>query len=132
MVKVKERTVDIEEMLNCLEPKQKETVENLRSLIKTTVPDTIEVVKHGVITYKLGNNDFVWISVYRRHVDLDFFMGSSLSSDLLKTRGKARGKEKSENVRHTEVTDFEKVKPEITRLLKEAALLGFKHCTVPA
>jgi hypothetical protein len=121
----KEIEVDIEDMLNRLKPEQKEIIQNLRALIKSTVPETVEIVKHGNITYKLGDNDFVWISRYQNHVDLEFAMGASLDSDLLKSRGK----EKPENVRHVMVNDFEKVKPEITRLLKEAESVGFKHCS---
>jgi hypothetical protein len=128
MVKVKEIAVDIEDMLNRLEPKQKEIIQNLRGLIKSAVPETVEIVKHRNITYKLENKDFVWISRYRDHVDLEFFMGASLDSDLLKSRGK----EKSKNIRHLTVSDLEKLKPEITRLLKEAASLGFKHCSTSA
>ena len=128
MVKVKEREVDVEEMLNRLEPKQKETIQNLRGLIKSAVPETVEIVKHGSITYKIGDNDFVWISHYQNHVDLEFAMGASLDSDLLKSRGK----EKPENLRHVTVNDFEKLKPEIMRLLKEAASVGFKHCSTSA
>ena len=124
MAKVKERIVDIDDILNRLESDQKETVQNLRGLIKSAVPETVETVKAGIITYKLGSNDFVWIGTYRKHVNLEFSMGASLDSDMLKSRGK----EKSENTRHITVGDFEKHKPEITRLLKEAALLGFKHC----
>jgi hypothetical protein len=125
MVKVKERTVDIEEMLNRLEPEQKEIIQNLRELIKSAVPETVEIVKHGNITYKLDDKDFVWISHYQNHVDLEFAMGASLDSDLLKSRGK----EKPEDLRHVTVSDFEKVKPEIGRLLKEAESVGFKHCS---
>ena len=130
MVRVKEREVDIDELLNHLEPKQKEIIQNLRELVKSTVPETIEIVKHGNIAYKLGDNDFVWIRRYQNHVDLEFAMGASLDSDLLKSTGK----EKPENLRHVSVTatDFEKLKPEITRLLKEAESLGFKHCSTSA
>jgi hypothetical protein len=128
MVKVKETEVDIEELLKRLEPKQKETIQDLRGLIKSAVPETVEIVKHGNITYKIGDNDFVWISRYQDHVDLEFAMGASLDSDLLKSRGK----EKPENLRHVTVNDFEKLKPEITRLLKEAASVGFKHCSTSA
>jgi len=125
MVKVKERIVDIEDVLNRLEPDRKETVQNLRGLIKSAVPETVETIKHGnTIMYRLEDKDFVWIKSYRSHVDLEFFMGGSLDSDLLKSRGK----EDSENTRHVTVSDFAKLKPELTRLLKEAALLGFKHC----
>jgi hypothetical protein len=51
-------------------------------------------------------------------------MGASLDSDLLKSRGA----EKSENVRHITVSNFDKLKPEIIRLLKEAVAIGFEHC----
>jgi len=128
MVKVKETEVDIEELLNRLEPKQKETIQNLRELIKSAVPEAVEIVKHGNITYKIGDNDFVWIIRYRTHVDLEFAMGASLDSDLLKSRGK----EKPENLRHVTVSDFDRLKPEITRLLKEAESVGFKHCSTSA
>ena len=40
MARVKERIIDIDEVLNTLQPKQKETVQNLRALIKSTVPET--------------------------------------------------------------------------------------------
>ena len=120
---VNQRTID--EILGTLQPNQKETIQNLRTLIKNTVPETEELVKQGKITYKLGENDFVWISPYQSHVDLDFAMGASLDSGLLKNRGI---EEKNENVRHLEVGDYDKQKPELTRLLKQAATLGFSHC----
>ena len=127
MVKVKERVLDVEDILNRFEPAEKETVQNLRGLIRAIVPETVETVKHGKLTYKLGNMDFVWISVFRGHVDLEFAMGSSLDSPTLKSRGK----EKSKENRHVAVSSYEKSKPEIIRLLKEAALLGFAHCKTP-
>ena len=120
----KQRTID--EILSTLEPAQKETIQNLRTLIKSTVPETVELVKQGKITYKLNEKDFIWISHYQDHVDLEFFMGSSLDSDLLKSRGET---ETSKNVRHIAISNFDKLKPEITRLLKEAATVGFKHCS---
>jgi len=125
---VKEVEVDIGELLNRLEPKQKEIIQNLRDLVKSAVPETVEIVKHGNITYKLGDNDFVWIRAYKNHVDLEFAMGASLDSDLLKTTGK----EKPENLRLITIKDFEKLKPEVMRLLKEAASVGFKHCSTSA
>lgn len=128
MVKVKERLVDVEDLLNRLDPTQKEITQNLRGLIRSVVPETVEIVKGGNITYKIGNEDFVWIKNYQSHVDLEFLMGSSLDSDLLRSRGT----EKSEGTRHVTINDFDKTKPELARLLKEAAFLGFKHCSAPA
>ncbi len=118
-----QRTID--EILGKLQPAQKETIQNLRVLIKNTVPETLELVKNQKITYKLNEKDFVWISHYQSHVDLEFSMGASLDSNLLKTRGVA---EKNDNVRHITVSNFEKTKHELTKLLKQAASIGLEHC----
>lgn len=117
------RTID--EILGNLQPAQKETIQNLRVLIKNTVPETLELVKNQKITYKLDEKDFVWISHFQSHVDLEFSMGARLDSNLLKTRGVA---EKNDNVRHITVGNFDKTKPELTKLLKQAASIGLEHC----
>jgi hypothetical protein len=121
---VKQRIFDIDSILNVLEPEQKETVQNLRALVKSAVPECVELVRQGKISYKIDGKDFVWISHFQSHVDLEFFMGASLDSPLFKSRGIA---EKSENTRHIEVGDFRKLQPQLTRLLKDAASLGFKR-----
>jgi hypothetical protein len=36
--------------------------------------------------------------------------------------------EKTENIRHISVRKVVAIKPELTRLLKEAAAVGFEHC----
>ncbi len=118
-----QRTID--EILGNLQPAQKETIQNLRVLIKNAVPETMELVKNEKITYKLDAKDFVWISHYQSHVDLEFSMGASLDSNLLKTRGVA---EKNDNIRHITVGNFDKIKPELTKLLKQAAAIGLEHC----
>ena len=120
---VNQRTID--EILGKLQPTQKETIQNLRVLIKNTVPETVELVKNRKITFKLDGKDFVWISHYHSHVDLEFAMGASLDSNLLRSRGIA---ESNENLRHVPVGNFDKVEPELAKLLKQAAALGFDHC----
>jgi len=122
-MKKQQKTID--EILDGLDPVQKETVQNLRALIKSSVPETVEIVRQGKIAYRLNDKDFVWISHFKDHVDLEFFMGSSLDSNLLKSRGDAK---KQDNVRHITVSHLDKMKPEITRLLKDAATVGFEHC----
>ena len=119
----KKKTID--EILSSLEPPQKETLQTLRALIKSAVPESFEIVRHGKIAYQLSGKDFVWISQFNNHVDLEFFMGASLDSDLLKSRGDA---EKSENVRHLTVSNIDKLKPEIVRLLRSAATMELEHC----
>ena len=115
----------MDEILGSLDPAQKENLQNLRALVKAAVPESVELIKQGKVTFKLQNKDFVWISHYHDHVDLEFAMGASLDSDLLKSRGVAA---ENRNVRHIAVGNFEKLRPELTRLLKKAATIGFEHC----
>ncbi len=115
----------IQEILDSIDPVQKEMVQNLRALVKGTVPETVEFVRQGKIRYRLGENDFVWISHFGDHVDLEFAMGASLASVKLKSRGTA---EQNENVRHIEVENFQKQQQELIGLLSRAATLGFSHC----
>ena len=124
MPKKQDKQQTIDEILGSLNPQQKETLQKLRQLIKDSVPETVELVKQGKLVYKLGGKDFVWINYTQQHVDLDFAMGSSLSSDLLRSRGMA---EQSHNVRHVEVDDFAYEKSELERLVRDAAALGFGH-----
>jgi hypothetical protein len=118
--------VTIDEILSKLEPVQKENIQNLRAIVKNTVPEAVEIVRQGKIAYILNGKDFVWISHYQDHLDLEFAMGASLASDVLKSRGIA---ESNDNVRHVAVGNFDKLKPELSRLIKEAATLGFEHCS---
>jgi hypothetical protein len=121
---VDQKTID--EILDALQLSQREVLQSLRSLVKRTVPETVELVKKGRVVYKLGAKDFVWISLFQSHVDLEFAMGASLSSDLLKSRGVSQ---RDENVRHVEVSDFKKSERELSRLLAKAATIGFEHCS---
>jgi hypothetical protein len=116
MVKSKEKT--IEEILNKLDLKQKEITEKLRSLIKKTVPDAVEMVRQGKITYAITGKDFAWISQSKDHVDLDFVCGTRLGSAYLKGRGKGK------DIRHIEINAINKMdEKELPRLLKDASEL---------
>ena len=121
---VKQRTID--EILGVLSPTQNETVQNPRALIKGVVPETLEIVRQGKIAYKLETKDFVWINHYHDHVDLEFAMGASLDSNLLRSRGIA---ELNPNIRHIAIGNFEKLRPELSKLVSEAAKLGLGHCS---
>ena len=117
MVKSKEKT--IKEILNKLDLRQKEITEKLRSLIKKTVPDAVEMVRQGKITYAISGKDFAWISESKNHVDLDFVCGTRLGSVNLKGRGKGR------DIRHIKINAVANIdKKELLRLLKEAAELA--------
>ena len=114
MVKSKEKTVG--EILSKLDLRQNEITEKLRSLIKKTVPEAVEMVRRGRITYAVGGKDFAWISHSKNHVDLDFVCGTRLSSALLKGRGKGK------DVKHIEIRAMDRVdEKELTGPLKDAA-----------
>jgi hypothetical protein len=124
MPKKQEKQQTIDEILSSLDPRQKETLQKLRQLVRDNVPESVELVKQGKLVYKLEGKDFVWINYTQQHVDLDFAMGSSLSSDLLRSRGTA---EHSPNVRHVAVDNYAYEKPELERLVRDAAALGLGH-----
>jgi hypothetical protein len=117
------RTID--EILNNLQPEQKQTIQNLRILIKHSAPETVEIIKNGKITYMLEDKDLVWINQFKNHMDLEFAMGASLSSDLLRSRGTERA---NDNVRHIRIDNFDLIKSELSRLVSDATMLGFEHC----
>jgi hypothetical protein len=82
------------------------------------LPLAKETVKRGSITYTIEDKNFVRIRSYKNHLDLGFFNGTSLSSPLLKTRGRGR------SWRHLEIkTDQTIDAPEIKRLLIRGAEL---------
>ena len=117
MVKSKPKT--LEEILGKLDSKQKEIAEKVRAIIKTVVPDAVEMVRRGKITYVLNGKDFANISLYKAHVDLDLVAGTKVGSDLLKGRGTGK------DVRHIKITTMKNIEePEFTRLLRDAAAIG--------
>jgi len=117
MTKYKRKT--IEEILNKVDPDQKQVAQKLRSIIKKTIPDATEAVRQGKIAYSVEGTDFVWITTAESHVDLEFICGTRLSSEQLKGRG--QGLER----RHIEIKTVDAVdEAELSRLLKKAAELA--------
>jgi hypothetical protein len=114
----------LEEVLNTLDDKQRLTTQNIQALIKKIAPETVEIIRHGNITYILAGKDFVWLTQANGHVDVEFAFGASLDSPLLRNHGI---KEKNPNVRHIEMHSFEKYQPELQRLLKDAARISLAN-----
>ncbi len=116
MVKSKPKTID--EVLGKVDPEHLAIAERLRSIVKTSIPDATETIRHGVITYIVNNKDLATISLYKDHVDLGLLVGSKLDDKRLK--GKGLGKD----IRHVKIVSTKNIdESEISRLLKEATAL---------
>jgi hypothetical protein len=101
----------LQEILGKLNPEQKETVEKLRSITKAALPDVVETIKWGNITYLLGESNLSWILIFGDHVDCGFFRGVDLTSQILEGTGKG--------LRHIRINDDKSFdEKEILRLLK--------------
>ncbi len=116
----------LEEVLNTLDDKQRQTTQSIQALIKKIVPETVEIIRRGNITYILDGKDFVWLTQANSHVDVEFASGASLDSPLLRNHGI---KEKNPDVRHIEMHSFEKYQPELQRLLKDAARISLEKAS---
>jgi hypothetical protein len=113
MVRRAAKTVD--EILSSLEPARKETTETIRSMIKSTIPDATEIVRHGRITYVKKGKDLFSIRPTQSHVDLLFVCGTTCGSRLLTGRGT---KNEPRHVKIRNMSDIDE--SELIRLLKEA------------
>lgn len=93
-------------------------LDELRNMVKKTIPQAVECVRRGGITYRLKEKDFIRIHNYKTHVDLGFVNGTRMASPLLKKRGKGT------SWRHLELKTPNEVKnSEVKRLLERSAEL---------
>jgi hypothetical protein len=114
MRKFKGKTV--EEIVDSLDPEQKEIIAKLRSLVKGVFPEIVETVKWGNTTFLMGEENLAWIIIYRDHVDFGFFRGAELESKLLEGTGKS--------LRHIKIRSSNEVgEKELAGLLKRATEL---------
>jgi hypothetical protein len=109
------RTVD--EYLAGVEPKLAALAEQIRALIKRTLPDVTESLNSwGYPLFATKGREVAWMIVYKNHLNFGFTQGAQLRSSLLEGTGK--------NFRHVKVKGEADIKQaEIARLLNEAAKL---------
>lgn len=87
--------------------------QKLRSIIARALPGAEECVKWLNPTYRVGGRNVAWLQLYKDHVNLGFFKGSSLKSKRLVGTGKG--------LRHVKVwkpSDIDEA--EFSRLLRDA------------
>ncbi len=99
-----------------LDPQRRELTEKLRALVRETMPEAVETVKWGNVTYLLKGKNLSWLIMYKDHVDLGFFQGAGLKSKRLEGTGKG--------LRHIKVrTPADIDETEFARLLRDARSL---------
>jgi hypothetical protein len=117
MVKSKPKT--IEEILRRFDSEQTAIAEQLRSLVKATLPNATETVRRGIITYVVNGKDFAFVHLYKDHVDLGLVAGAKVDDKRLKGTGEGK------DVKHVKIVSAKTLnEAEITRLLKNAAALS--------
>jgi hypothetical protein len=105
----------LEEVLNSLDEKQRQTTQSLQNLIKSIIPEATEIIRHGSITYVLDGKILLVKLKQNGHVDVN----SLTVSHWLPCFENHGIKEKNnKSVRHVEVHNFEKYSDEVARLLK--------------
>jgi len=85
MVKSKSKTAD--EIFSKIDDDIKLMAERLRNMVKASLPQATETVRKGKFTYTINGKDCVVIRLAKKHVDLLFVHGASLSSPHLKGQG---------------------------------------------
>jgi hypothetical protein len=86
----------------------------LRQIVKKTLPNALDLIKMGVPNYSIDGKGVACIVDYSRHVNLYFFQGAKLSSEILQGTGKG--------MRHLRISESEDIRQaEISQLLKKAA-----------
>ena len=116
----KYKGTSVEEIVGSLDEETGGLIGRLRSLAKRILPDVVETVKWGNITYLFGGKNLAWIIIYKDHVDFGFFRGAELDSPLLEGTGKG--------LRHIKIKNKHDINEvEIARLMKRAAELEKKR-----
>jgi len=86
----------------------------VRLIVRDSVPEAEETMKMGMPCYAMKNKMFASIGDYTKHLNLYFFQGSKLESQLLEGSGKG--------MRHIKIEKESDIVPrEFSRLLNEAA-----------
>lgn len=98
------------------DPKLRALVKRVRSVVKSSIPEAVESVKHGIPNYSINGQSVAAIAEYSKHVNLYFFCGAKLASNLLEGNGKG--------MRHISIQSGTDIKERsFSSLLKQAAKL---------
>jgi hypothetical protein len=96
------------------DPNLRRLAKRVRSIVRKSIPDADESLKMGAPCYSINGQMVALIGDYKKHINLYFFEGARLSSDLLEGTGKG--------MRHIKIAAEPNINPtEFSRLLKEAA-----------
>lgn len=117
MVAASRLSKDVDVVVGKLPGSQKEIAQALRTLVLETGPGLRETVKWRNPTY-IGKGNVAWLIVYKDHVDLGFFKGTSLKDPNQLLEGTGKG------LRHVKIHAKSDIKPALLRpLINEAIAL---------
>jgi hypothetical protein len=106
----------VDVIVKALDPTRREIAEQLRTLVRRTIPQCSEVLKWGSPIFVYEGKNLACLMIYDDHVNLGFFVGAKLRSKRLEGTGKG--------LRHIKVFRTGDIdEREFGRLLKEAARL---------
>jgi hypothetical protein len=106
---------DVDEYIDGLEPWAGEIVEQLRVILKGSVPEVKESIKWAQPVYDM-NGPMIFIKAHRKHVNFGFWRGVQLDDP----RGLLEGT--GEKMRHVKISSAEGIDREGLRLLIEQAV----------
>jgi hypothetical protein len=109
--------ISMKEYVSGIEDHRLRTTERkLRTVTRRALPDTVESLKMGVPNHSVNKGNVAAIAEYNTHVNLYFFSGAKLSSQLLEGSGKG--------MHHISIKSAQDINErEISRLLKQAKKL---------
>ena len=109
-------TEKVDQMIDQLSPDIQEITNALRKVIFDASPKLIEEFKWSMPSYSYKGL-VCYLQPAKKHVNLGFYKGNEIESDLLKGTGKA--------MRHIRVTKLEDIQEDIfTSLVKKAITLN--------
>lgn len=104
---------DVDKYINELSPELGKLTQSLRELIKRTLPQASEKLKWGNPSYLLDKQIICSICVYKNHINLEFWKGSTFNSPFLEGTGK--------NLRHIKIFDQKDIEDKkLAHLIKSA------------
>ena len=113
---MEKRPSTVEELVAGLDSRRRELVEEVRAIVRKSLPEAVESLKWGQPVYAFKGTNVICIMIYDDHINYGLFMGARLRSKRLEGTGKG--------LRHIKIRTKDDVdEREFARLARDAANL---------